>query len=176
MTGHNTGAVACIERKLQKPLQRGVCFLHHLEKPFEYLFAFHDGKTSGPRTFDGPIGKAIEQSDLHELEVSEFESVPNEDLLNQINEIPKDEYLKFSRDFQWGIGVAKIVITGDVSDWAPLKCGNIHQARWWNREMRVLRYFLSCSEPSPALKRLVNYIHCECLLACLSRCQEIWVV
>ena len=37
-------------------------------------------------------------------------------------------------------------------------CGNIHQARWFNREYRILRVYVSEEDPSEELIRLVNYI------------------
>ena len=94
MTGHNSGAVAVMEQQLQKPLQRGVCMMHHLEKPFEHLFAFHDGKSTGPSSYEGEIGKSIEKDDLHELPISNFQIISNEKLLRQIAMISNEDFAK----------------------------------------------------------------------------------
>ena len=139
MTGQNGGAVAVMEQKLQRPIQRGVCLNHHLEKPFEHLFEYYDGKSSGPKTYVGPIGKEIEGDDLHKRDIVNFEVISNPDLLSRIQEIPEKYLKEMSRDYQWGVGIAKILITGEVTKWAHQKCGNIHQARWWNREIRICR-------------------------------------
>ena len=64
-----------------------MCFLHHLEKPFEHLFEFYDGKTTGPNTYSGPIVKLIEGDNVHDRAVVEFEKIENPDLLEKILKI-----------------------------------------------------------------------------------------
>ena len=59
MTGHKSGSVTVLEQNIGRPLQRSACRLNHVEKPFEHLFTFHNGKTKDPKSFKGPIGKAI---------------------------------------------------------------------------------------------------------------------
>ena len=52
------------------------CFLHHNGKPFEHLFHFHDGKTTGMKSYEGPIGKATKGDNLHKEKVAKFKPVP----------------------------------------------------------------------------------------------------
>ena len=56
---------------------------HHLEKPYEHLHDHYDGSTTGPQTYSGPHGKAIEE-DVWKEEPVDFEPVPNPELLEQI--------------------------------------------------------------------------------------------
>ena len=87
MLGWDKGTHAFIESQLERPLQRIVCFLHHLEKPYEHLFIHFDGKTTGPYTYSGPIGKQIE-GDASKLPVDNL----------KVGGIPKDDFRKLSTD------------------------------------------------------------------------------
>ena len=97
MTGCKTGAVAVLERRLGHVLQRSGCMLHHVEKPYEHLHEYYDGVTTGPATFSGPIGIAIE-GDVWKLEVGNFIPVLNPLLLTVIREIPQEVIVNLSRD------------------------------------------------------------------------------
>jgi len=57
--GREKGVCRMLELFLKKPLQRIVCQLHFNELPLRHVFALLDGKTSGPKSFDGPIGKQL---------------------------------------------------------------------------------------------------------------------
>ena len=78
--GTSTGAVAVLERRLGYVVQRSGCMLHHIEKPYEHLHEHYDGVTTGPATFSGPIGKAIE-GEVWKQEVGNFIPVLNPELL-----------------------------------------------------------------------------------------------
>jgi hypothetical protein len=157
MTGCSTGAVAVLERRLGHVLQRSGCMLHHIEKPYEHLHEHYDGVTTGPASYSGPLGKAIEE-DVWKLEVGNFIPILNPELLNMIRETPAEVKDNLSRDIRYALGIAEIVITGEHNDWVRRKSGNIHQARWINRQARLLRVYVSTPEPSYQMKRLVNYI------------------
>ncbi|GBP96300.1 Protein FAM200A [Eumeta japonica] len=55
-TGKFNGVIRLFERRLQRPLQWIICMLHLNELPLRHLFDYLDGKTSGPSTYNGPIG------------------------------------------------------------------------------------------------------------------------
>jgi len=59
-TGKDNGIMANIEKLVGKALQRIVCLLHCNELPLRHLIQDVDGKSSGPRTYGGEIGRAIE--------------------------------------------------------------------------------------------------------------------
>ncbi|CAG4960190.1 unnamed protein product [Parnassius apollo] len=58
-TGNKAGIICLLEKKLHRPLQWLVCLLHTNELPLRHLFEHLDGKTTGPRSFTGVIGKAL---------------------------------------------------------------------------------------------------------------------
>ena len=95
---------------------------------------------------------------VHEKPVVNFRPVLNEDLLRTIRKIPEKVSKDFSRDTKWGLGLVECLLTGQTNKWVNSKCGNIHQARWFNREYRILRVYVSEEDPSEELIRLVNYI------------------
>ncbi|GBP06283.1 Protein asteroid homolog 1 [Eumeta japonica] len=65
----------CYEwNRLQRPLQWIICMLHLNELPLRHLFDYLDGKTSGPSTYNGPIGKLLDKCETRA--VVEFESIP----------------------------------------------------------------------------------------------------
>ncbi|GBP51796.1 Fatty acid synthase [Eumeta japonica] len=53
-----------------------------------HLFDYLDGKTSGPSTYNGPIGKLLDKCETRA--VVEFESIPGPDLLKYLKELIKD--------------------------------------------------------------------------------------
>lgn len=69
-TGKNGGIIRRMEMLLDRPLQWNVCQFHLNELPMREHFSKLDGGTSGPRSLEGPIGKAI-NGDLRFLEKSE---------------------------------------------------------------------------------------------------------
>ena len=158
MTGFVSGAQAELERLLKRPLQRVVCFFHHLEKPFEKLFVTLDGGTNSPETFSGPIGKAI-CSDVWKRKVVKFQRMPNAALLADIQSITADGFKDLNRDQQYLIRMCEAVLTGQVSrQWAETKPGPVVHSRWTTTQARILRLYLSESKPSSSLTRLVRYI------------------
>ena len=56
-TGKFGGVIKLIETELDRPMQWLVCQLHLNELPFKHVFELVDGKTSGPGSFKGEIGK-----------------------------------------------------------------------------------------------------------------------
>ena len=73
-TGHKNGVIARVEQVLGRPVQWLVCQLHANEIPLRHLIMALDGKSTGPSSFTGPIGKALSGCD--KLPITEFESIP----------------------------------------------------------------------------------------------------
>ena len=147
MTGCKTGAMAIIERRVGHAIQRSGCMHHHLEKPYEHLHNHYDGVTTGPATFSGPLGKSIEK-DVWKEEVVNFTPILNPELLKMIQEMPDKVKKNLSRDTRYGIAIAEVILTGTITEWVHKKSGNIHQARWLNRQIRLLRVYISTPNPS----------------------------
>ena len=158
MTGWKNGTCAILEEELTIRLQRIVCFLHHLELPFGKLFEFHDGPTTGPESFKGPIGKLI-MTDIWKLPIVNFASINNPTLLATIQNLPVDVFKKFNKDHQYIVKMVEAILTGQISDqWAQMKSGNVVQSRWTNTQSRVCRGYMSEEEPTFEFQSLVNFI------------------
>ena len=54
--GSAQGCIPYLEKLLGHPIEWNVCLLHGNELPFRALSALYDGKTSGPHSFQGPLG------------------------------------------------------------------------------------------------------------------------
>ena len=158
MTGWKGGAIAGLEELLGRPLQRIICFMHHVELPFGKLFAFHDGPTTGPNSFQGPIGQAI-QSDVWKLPVTDFEKIQNPVLINIISNLPESVFDSLNKDHQYLIRMLEVVMTGNgIPQWLDMKAGKVCHARWTNTQSRVLRLYVSTPLPSMEITRLVTFI------------------
>ena len=75
-TGKVSGVIKRFELFLKRPLQWIVCLLHLNEQPFRHLFDAFDGKTTGPTTFAGEIGKRIKKK-VHQLRPVAFQAIPS---------------------------------------------------------------------------------------------------
>ena len=77
-TGLENGMVAHLEEHMGRPLQRGTCILHGIERPWLRLYYHVDGGSSGPGGLTGNIGKEISSdTPVHEIPVNEsFETIP----------------------------------------------------------------------------------------------------
>ena len=57
--GSNNRAIPYFKKLLGHSLHWNICSLHANKLPFQALFAHYDGKTAGPTSFKGPIGKEL---------------------------------------------------------------------------------------------------------------------
>ena len=57
--GPDGGAIRHLEMLTGNAMHYFICMLHGNELPFRALFYHYDGKSSGPETWSGPIGKDI---------------------------------------------------------------------------------------------------------------------
>ena len=56
----NKGKNGCVIRNLELFLDQWmICVLHLNELPFRYIFEAIDGRTTGPKCFEGDIGKEL---------------------------------------------------------------------------------------------------------------------
>jgi len=73
-TGAKDGGLIGLEREIGRALQWLICLLHFNELPLRHLVIKLDGKTTGPNSFSGPIGKAI--STCEKKPVVNFTPIP----------------------------------------------------------------------------------------------------
>ncbi|GBP67308.1 hypothetical protein EVAR_97926_1 [Eumeta japonica] len=148
-TGKFNGVIRLFERRLQRPLQWIICMLHLNELPLRHLFDYLDGKTSGPSTYNGPIGKLLDKCETRA--VVEFESIPG-----QLPTLKPDD---LSTDQKYLFEITLAVITGSCADDLANKSpGKMSHARWLTKANRILRLYISTPTPSTNLIILAQYI------------------
>ena len=155
-TGNNAGVIRRLELSLDRPLQWMICMLHLNELPFRHLFDAIDGRTTGPKSFIGDIGKELNR-DLRLLPLQHYKPIEG-----CIVEIPSDVLTQLSSNqlylYQIGMSVQKgesYLSNSDITFRAP---GELHHARWLTRANRILRLYVSKSNPSQSLEKIVHFL------------------
>ena len=118
-TGAHRGVIRQLEEKLCRTLAHFICLYHCNELPFRYIFDHLDGSTSGPKTFNGDIGRQIGE-DLTELQVMEFKRIRG-----KVEKPPCSVISKLSKDQKYLLDIALACQTGQSAfltkkDW-PLQ-------------------------------------------------------
>ncbi|XP_050308327.1 uncharacterized protein LOC126744782 [Anthonomus grandis grandis] len=148
-TGKNAGVIRLFEKKLQRPLQWIICMLHLNELPLRHLFNKLDGKTTGPHSYNGPIGKQLEKCEIKP--VIEYEIIPSQ------LPVIKTEDLSMDQKYLYAINTA--VITGNCpTDLAHKSPGKISHARWLTTANRILRLYVATIHPTENLCHLAQFI------------------
>ena len=112
-----------------------------------------DGVTSGPRTYQGEIGKEI-QPDLRTLQMVKFEKI-----FGKVEEIQDQVLHNLSSDQKYLYEVALSVQTGKFPiRLATRSPGTLNEARWLTKANRILRLYVSTHNPSSNLVKLVSFI------------------
>ena len=130
-----------------------VCQLHGNELPLRHLFIKLDGATSGPKSFDGPIGKMV-QKDVHLLDVQPFKPIDSS-LTNFDEKVVKD----LSRDqnllYRYTRAIADGTLESSLITQLP---GPVDHARWLTLSIRLLILYTRTATPSPELVTLVTFL------------------
>jgi hypothetical protein len=117
--------------------------LHINELPFRHAFEVIDGKTTGPGTFEGSVGKMI-QKDITSMPIVKFSPVNG-----NIQEISEDISKSLSTDQKYLHDICLVVQLGVVPPkLASRSPGALHHARWLTRANRILRLYISTKTPS----------------------------
>ena len=156
-TGCYNGMIACAERELGKELQWSICQLHGNESPMRHIFNHLDGGrgTSGPNTFNGPMGRSLTQGDVHSKEAVAFEPIKAPSLPVLPERIVKD----LSRDQKLLYEYSIAVDTGDLpSNVATQKPGPINHARWLTLCLSALIDYTRDAKPSLNKVKFIDYV------------------
>lgn len=128
-----------IELDLKKPLHWFICMLHTNELPLKNLILKLDGKTTGARSFAGPIGKAIEK--INSPPIVNFKRFT---CSQKLAELPLDVYKKLSNDQKYLYRIVNALISGQFSeDLKQLKVGRLCHSRWITTASRICLLFAS---------------------------------
>lgn len=151
-TGWESGALVRLERKLGRPLQWFVCLLHFDELPLRSLITKHDGRTTGPDTFSGIIGKRVQGCE--ELPIVGFNRIEFRCNVKNLADIANS----LSTDQRYLFNICNAISNGDCSRLAEHKPGKVGHARWITMASRICRLYVSTPRPSDYLIILVKYV------------------
>lgn len=147
-TGKFSGVIRLFEKRLQRPLQWIICMLHLNELPLRHLFNKLDGVTTGPSSHAGLIGKSLENCE--KLPITSYEKIQSE--------LPEVKFEDLSTDQKYLYEITMSVISGKCSDDLTNRSpGKMSHARWLTKANRILRLYISTSNPSNNLKLLAEY-------------------
>ncbi|KAJ8888563.1 hypothetical protein PR048_008054 [Dryococelus australis] len=117
----------------------GVCLRHFNELPFRHIFQHIDGATTGPKYFSGSTGQQL--TGCEKLPVVEYDSV------NCL--IPEVDRKMLSKDQHQDIAQR-------ICQFETLVL--LSYSKWLTAANKVLRLYISVSNPSENLKQIVTFI------------------
>ena len=130
-----------------------VCMLHGIELYLKHYFTFLDGRTIGPSSYSGPIGKEINR-DLSCLPIVQFNTLPG-----KIKPLPIAVSQEITNDQKYLYEASLAVQSGSLDPSLATKIpGKLHNARWLTLANRILRLYLSTLNPSEELCNLVHFL------------------
>ena len=156
-TGWKDGMLSHLERKLDppRPILRLVCQAHGIELSLRTLFSHCDGGfgTSGPTSFEGPIGKCC-AGEVHLKDVVKFDCIST-----TLPDLDEKVWKDLSRDQQLLYRYVKAISAGDVpEDLARQVAGPINHSRWLTLAIRLMQLYTRTQNPSPGLVQVVKFI------------------
>ena len=96
--GQHGGAIRHLEVLLGRAIQWSICLLHASEIPFRDLFKIVDGVSTGPRSGQGQISRAIDmKSNLLKLPIVQFEPMPG--CVKEIQNAAVISYLSYEQKY-----------------------------------------------------------------------------
>ena len=131
--GNMKGCIPYLEKLLGHPVEWNVCLLHANELPFRAEFAHYDGKTSGPSSFQGPLGKEL-QGDVTMREPVRFVRIKNDSFPRLTDEVVAD--LSHNQEYLYDMSLS--LIEGSIED--DLECrepGAVCHSRWVTLANRI---------------------------------------
>ena len=153
-TGASNGVIHKLEILLKHPVHYFVCLLHLNELPFRAIFHHIDGRSIGPDSFVGPIGRRLKGFQSNKPVVN-FTPIRND----KFPKLPDALVNDLSTDQSYLYRICRAVIEGNVSDdLAALEPGVLNLARWNTLWSRLLRDYISTTKTSTKQMRLVTVI------------------
>ncbi|GBO11630.1 hypothetical protein AVEN_43815-1 [Araneus ventricosus] len=145
-TGVFNGVIRRLELKLHRPIQWIICLLHFNEFPLRCLF---ECKSAGPSSYTGDIGRNLKGGE--KLPLVAFN-------INEC-ELPGIDPTNLSCDQKCLLEICTVISCGDgSSDLAKRQPGMANFFRWLTTANRILRLYISTSDPSNELITLVVFI------------------
>ena len=153
IVGFKNGVIAYLEKLLGHPVHWEICLLHGNELPLRALFGHFDGKTSGPNSFKGPLGKSLE-GDLTQPNTVCFARIKH----NDFYQLPEEVARELSSDEEYLYDICWGVIEENVEDFTLRQAGPLCHTRWLTLANRILLKYVTTKTPSKELKRLAHIL------------------
>ena len=148
-TGKTGGVIRLLEQHVKRPLQHFVCLLHANELPLRHLFEHIDGKTTGPRSFCGPIGSMLQKCET--MPIASYEPIPCDFPVVTADDLSSDQ--------QYLLDICHAVNTGQCSvSLSHRQPGQLVMSRWVTLANRVLRFYIATEKPSENLKTIAQFV------------------
>jgi hypothetical protein len=154
-TGHLHGAVAELERLLQRKVHKIGCLLHWNELPFRKVIQDLDGPSLSGNKWGGPIGQQMNE-DIYLQDPVEYKPISSPDL----SERPDDDVINALNSDQRILLEYVLAIDSGVihGNYIKTKPGPPCQARWLTLATRILILYTRTKEPTENMIRIVEYI------------------
>lgn len=147
----NTGNVGGVICRIEKELGRHLhwCQLHSNELPLRHIIEHSDGTTSGPRGISGLISKSL--ATCEKLPVIEYYPIECE--------LPDVDGQQLSTDQKISFRYIKAVSSEEFPvSLATRNPGKLSHARWLTTANRVLRFYVSTTNPSENLREISTFV------------------
>ncbi|GBL96097.1 hypothetical protein AVEN_104332-1 [Araneus ventricosus] len=145
-TGVFNGVTRRHELKLHRPIQWNICLLHFNEVPIRHLF---ERKSSGPLSYTVDIGRNLKGCE--KLPLFAFNSIECE--------LPGTDPTNLSCDQKYLLDICTAISSGvGSSDPTKSETDPLNLAPWLTTVNRILRLYISTSDPSNGLITLVVII------------------
>ena len=143
MLGHHGGTAACLEQLLARSLQRIYCFLHTCDLMGKRYFKLLDGKSSGPKSLKGPIGKRLGGDKLRTRGITDFKIIET-----TLQDLPPEVVKKLSQDYKYLYRGTKALAAGpeyfkENPEMATASPGPLFESRWLTLLNRCIRDYVS---------------------------------
>ena len=128
--------------------------LHLNELPLRHVFQNLDGRTSGPDSFSGPIGRQLNDA-VSEWKVVKFKSIPNP----KFSVIPNSLMDDLSSEQYYGYRTYSAVFLGSVdANLEFLEVGGLNHSCWLTLGCCILQFYVAQEKPTSNLSTLAEFL------------------
>ena len=157
-TGVSGGAVRYLEVFLSRSLQWLVCLLHYNELPFNKIVKLYSGKTTGPNSRSGELGKEIEKTLTEVKPIVNFKFIPGKvDKINSTLLLNSDQKYLYDLCHCCQSKMGKEIFLQLYGD-NPRGPSALSTARWLHYAIAVARLYIQTENPEDDLIRLVTIV------------------
>ncbi|CAH1098830.1 unnamed protein product [Psylliodes chrysocephalus] len=148
-TGHKGGVITLLEHRVKRPLQWFICELHANELPLRHLVQHLDGNTSGPRDFQGSIGRAL--NECEKLSIAKCQVIGST--------LPNISFDDLGTDQKYLFDIFQAIINGTCSEsLSKRNPGMLNHSRWLTTANIILLLYVASENSSEELLILATFV------------------